>query len=543
MILDAIRPNKAKKQVVKETTIPFPIGGWDAASPLAAMPSDRAVQLKNWFPQPGWGEIRRGYRKHAGNIVSSTTAIETLMAWRGPASSKMFAAGGGAIYDVTGSGSGTSAVTGLSNDRLQHVNMTTSGGHYLFVVNGADAPAHYNGTTWATPSITGFTAADAIHVNSHKKRLWFTLVDSTVSWYLGTDAVAGSATAFALGSLFSRGGYLMAMATWTRDGGSGADDYAVFISSEGQIALYQGTDPASADTWALVGVFDVPPPIGRRCFFRWGADLGLITLQGVFPLSKLISVDQSQATKVALTENIAQAFNTAYRSYGTLWGWEACVYPKGTRLVVNVPTEENASAVQYVMNTLTGAWCEFDGHNANCWLVYNDLLYFGGMDGTVYKADTGSVDYDDPIVAVGQAAYTALGTPNIKTWKMIRPLISASGVYRPGIGVSTDFQETSTLSASDVSTGGSLAVFGTATFDSAVFAADVNNVSDWVDVGAIGAFGSIKFTGRVGIDAAGAGALWGTAVWGADVWGIGGTTEEVLKINGFLVTAEVGGVL
>lgn len=543
MILDALRPNRAKKAVIKQDTVPFPVGGWDASSPLASMPANRAVQLKNWFPQPGWGEVRRGFRRHAWNIVGNTTPVETLMAWRGPASSKMFAAGGGSIYDVTSNAAGTSAVTGLSNNRLQHINMTTSGGHYLFVVNGADDPTHYNGTTWATPAITGFTAADAIHVNSHKKRLWFTPIESTTAYYLGTDAVAGAATAFALGSLFSRGGYLMAMATWTRDGGSGADDYAVFISSEGQIALYQGTDPASASTWSLVGVFDVPPPIGRRCFFRWGADLGLITLQGVFPLSQLISVDQSQVDKVALSQNISQAFNAAHRAYGSNWGWEGCVYPKGTRLFVNVPTEENGAAVQYVMNTLTGAWCEYDAHEANCWLTYDEDVYFGGVDGTVYKADTGAVDYDEPIVAVGQSAYNAMGTAKIKSWRMIRPLISASGTYRPGIGVSVDFQETDTLSASDVSTGGSISVFGSALFDSSTFAADVNNVSDWVDVGAVGSFGSIKFTGRIGVDAAASGGEWGVATWGADIWGGGGSSEEVLRINGFLVTAEVGGVL
>ena len=465
------------------------------------------------------------------------------MAWRGAASSKMFAAGGTVIYDVTSNAAATSSLTGLANARWQHVNMTTAAGHYLFVVNGADSPRHYNGSAWATPSITGFTASEAIHVNTHKKRLWLIPVNSTTAYYLATDAIAGAATSFALGSLFTRGGYLMAMATWTRDGGAGSDDYAVFISSEGQVALYQGTDPASSATWSLVGVFDTPPPIGRRCFFRWGADLGLITLQGVYPLSQLLAVDQSQANRVSLTENIARAFSDAHRSYGANWGWEGCVYPKGTRLIVNVPTSENATAVQYVMNTLTGAWCEYDAHNANCWIVYNEAVYFGGMDGAVYKADSGALDYDQPIVAVGQAAYSALGTPKLKAWKMIRPLITASGAFRPGIGVSTDFTETDTLSDSDVAISGSISVFGTAVFGTATFATDINNVSDWVDVGAIGSFGSIKFTGRIGVDAAASGGKWGVSAWGSGLWGVGGGPDEIMRINGFLVLAEVGGSL
>jgi hypothetical protein len=43
------------------------------------------------------------------------------------------------------------------------------------------------------------------------------------------------------------------------------DDYAAFITSEGQVAVYSGADPASSTTWSLVGVFDIGAPIGRRC--------------------------------------------------------------------------------------------------------------------------------------------------------------------------------------------------------------------------------------------------------------------------------------
>jgi hypothetical protein len=126
--------------------------------------------------------------------------------------------------------------------------------------------------------------------------------DSTKGVYLATDAIAGAATEFQFGSLFTRGGHLLAIASWTRDGGSGSDDYLVAISSRGQLAVYAGTDPASADTWALVGVFDVPQPIGRRCWRRYGGDVLLLTVEGLFPLSSLLSVDESQAKRVAVSE-------------------------------------------------------------------------------------------------------------------------------------------------------------------------------------------------------------------------------------------------
>lgn len=528
--------------VSRQKAIAFPVEGWDTSSPLASMPPERAVQLRNWFPQASYGEIRRGYRYHAWDLSSDTASVDSLMAWRGPASSKMFAAAGSVIYDVTSNAAGTSAVTGLSNARFQHVNMTTSAGNFLVICNGADSVQHYNGSSWATPTITGVTSSNLIHVNVHKKRLWFVEADKSDAWYLPTEAVAGAATKFALGANFSRGGYLVAMATWTRDGGAGSDDYAVFVSSEGQCAVYQGTDPASANTWGLVGVFDVPSPIGRRCFVKYGADVALLTIQGVFPLSQLLSVDESRAKRVALSERIASALTSQAKLYAANFGWEMVVYPKGTRLIVNIPTTESSASVQYVMNTLTGAWCEFTHtHSANCWLVYNDNLYFGANEGCVYRADTGSADIDDPIVAIGQSAYSAFGSGNVKNFKLVKPLVTLSVGDRPSVGISTDFVETDVLyqpSTEIVASGG---VWDVSRWDVASWGGQDVNISDWVGVDGVGTFGSIKFQAQTGTQSGGS--AWGVSLWGRDLWGSQGTSDQTFRINGFISMLEIGGGL
>ena len=535
MLRQPVGRKKTRQRVVKSTTVPAPVAGWDAKNPLASMPPLAAVQLKNWFPQPGWVEVRRGYKVHASSVGSE---VETLATWHGPSGSAMFAAAGGSIWSVTANSAATEAYAATAtNDRWQWCQHTTSAGSFLFLVNGVDAPIHYNGSAWAVPTITGITAADAVGVISHKKRLWFVLADSTKGAYLGTEAIAGAASEFQFGSLFTRGGYLMALATWTRDGGAGADDYLVAISSRGQVALYQGTDPSSASTWALVGVFDVPPPIGRRCFARYGADLLLMTLEGVFPLSQLLSVDQSQASRVAITDNIAPEFNRAARSYGSLFGWEVCSYAKGTRLVVNVPTVELSAAKQYVMNTITGGWCEFDSHNANCWVVYNDTLYFGG-DGVVYQADTGSADIDAPITATGQAAYNALGAANTKRFSMIRPLVTVSATNRPSVGISTDFVETQAMSSISPATGASAAAWDTAIWDSSEWSGTDQEVNDWANTVGLGTFGSVKFQAQTGISAGGG--AWGIGLWGDMLWGSRGRSDETMRIQGFVLLYEPG---
>lgn len=544
MQLAPLRANRARQQVARQGVIQAPTGGWDASSPLAAMPKDRAVELTNWFPQPGYIEVRRGCDYHAWDLVSDSTPVTSLMPWAGMASTgKLFAGAGTIIYDVTSEGVGTSSDTGWTNTQFQWVNFVNSGGTYLYIVNGANAPKHYNGTVWAAPSITGVTPANLININVHKKRIWFVEKNTTKAWYLPTDAIAGAATSFELGSLFRRGGYLMAMGTWTRDGGSGSDDYAVFISSEGEAAVYSGTDPSNANTWALVGVFQCPAPIGRRCFANYGPDLALLTLEGVYPCSQLFAVDQSQARGVALSQNIQTAFNEAARSGKSLFGWEICVYPRGTRMIVNVPNTEYSDSNQYVMNTLTGAWCKFEGQDANCWCVFQDRLFFGGNNGAVYEADAGSADVATAITAVAQCAYQAFQSPGtLKHFTAMQALITSSQGTQPSLGISVDFQETTDMSTSNSVGATGIALYDTAQWDVADWAGSIQQTNNWISIPALGRFASVKIQAQTGVEASGSnGSYWGIDTWGDGLWG--GTdfgSDEIMRVNGFVVLYESG---
>jgi hypothetical protein len=535
-MLAPLRENRARQAVVRPLSFPAPVEGWDTSTALAAMKSLRAVQLKNWFPQPGYLEIRRGWQRHARISGGSSTSIETVMAWRGTTSSKLFFVGGGVVYDGTASGNASSSLTGLSNSRLQHISMTTSAGHYLLFCNGADSMRAYNGSAWSTPSISGATSADFIQLCLHKKRVWAVLNESTDAYYLATDAIAGTATKFSLGANFDRGGYLLAMTTWTLDGGQGPDDYAVFISSEGQVAVYSGTDPASADTWALVGVYNIAKPIGRRCFTKYGTSPLILTEAGVLQLALSIGKDEASLRITSLTQNIASAINAAARSYSDNWGWELCVYPRGTRLIVNIPTAENDEAKQYVMNTLTGAWCEFDGHPANSWLVYNDNLYFGDNSGRLNRADYTGADDRSTIVAVGQTAYNAGGGAGVlKRYTMVQPLILTEGSTRVSVGISTDFVETTAIST-PVGAVPTTALWDSAVWDTDVWGGQQVYVSDWTSSPALGRFASVKFTARTGVEAG----VWSESVWGSTYWNVY-APELTLQVNGFVVLAEPGG--
>jgi hypothetical protein len=66
-------------------------------------------------------------------------------------------------------------------------------------------------------------------------------------------------------------------------------------------------------------------------------------------------------------------------------------YPQGSYALFNIPIT-STTAIQYVVNSQTGAWTKFTNQNASSWAAYNGDLYFGGQGGIVYKADTGTDD-------------------------------------------------------------------------------------------------------------------------------------------------------
>src|SRR5690242_498557 len=160
-------------RVTQSIDLPAPTGGWDAVSPIANMPKDRAISLDNWFPTPTDIRVRRGFVSFADSM--GTGPVESLMAYNAPLTSdeKLFAAANNAIYDIT-TGTASSSVSSLTNNRWQHINFTTTGGHFLWACNGIDSPRTYDATNgWDTPTltVTDFTVDEIIHVNAHKNRI------------------------------------------------------------------------------------------------------------------------------------------------------------------------------------------------------------------------------------------------------------------------------------------------------------------------------------------------------------------------------------
>lgn len=473
----------ASRVTARAVSMPCPTGGWNARDALDAMDPKDAVVLDNWFPETDSIRLRRGYTGFCASGMGSG-AVETLMEYVG-SSAKFLAAANGEIWDIS-SGTASSLASGFANNRWQYVNFSTAGGRYVVMVNGADSARVFDGTVITTPAITVATSANFVNVAVFQTRLFFVENGTLKFWYLPTNSIAGAAAAYDLSALCKMGGTLTAVGTWTRDNGfGGADDLFCCVTSEGEVLIFSGTDPSSAATWALVGRFYMGKPIGRRCLVKFGAELVVICQDGVVPLSRVMAVDASVQESVALSTKIGSAFTLAARSYGALFGWQGLIYPRANMAVFNVP-QSSTIAVQYVVNTITGSWCQFKAMNSACWGLYNGDLYFGAQSGgAVYKADSGVADNGVNIVGDFQTAFSYPGgRGQQKRFTMCRPIFSTDGDVMPSIGVKVDYQ-VGALDAPTTSTPNG-ALWGAAVWGNFVWGGAPAIQSNWIGVSGIG---------------------------------------------------------
>lgn len=477
-------PLRSRPQPVKAVTasIPSPVGGWNARDALGEMDEKDAVTMTNMFPSTTNVIARFGYTQFSTGLPAQTN---TLIDYDGGTTSKLKAISGTAVYDVTAGGAvGAAELTGLTNSKWQYVNVTTPAGSFIEMCNGADSVYTYDGTSWVDRSaaITGVTSSTLIGINVHKNRVWFVQSGTLKAWYLPVQSITGAAQPLDLSAFCPHGGYLMAMGTWTIDAGYGVDDMAVFITSSGDCLVFRGTDPSSATTWALVGVWWLGSPIGRRCMVKYKGDLVIITQDGLVPLSGALQSSRLNP-RVALTDKIQFAVSASVSQYSTNYGWQVMPFPKENMLVLNVPVSQS-SQQQYVMNTITGAWCNWTGMGANCWELHNDDIYFGG-NGFVGKAWNGNADAGTAINWSCLQAYNYFGERGRqKRFSMFRPTIQFTGAPTVYGNMAVDFDQTAPASQLAMITGvGGL--WDTATWDGSVWGGYTINRS-WQGAAGVG---------------------------------------------------------
>lgn len=144
----------------------------------------------------------------------------------------------------------------------------------------------------------------------------------------------------------------------------------------GEVAIYKGTDPSSAATFALVGTYFIGPPVGERFYASFGGDVLMLTSEGLIPISKYLQSATVDKTTI-LSDRIQLAISRDLSAYGTVRGWEVHVFYDDNFLFIQVPAGEAPDRYQWVMSLLDGAWSRFLQGGALTWLPLGNTLYNG----------------------------------------------------------------------------------------------------------------------------------------------------------------------
>jgi len=302
--------------------------------------------------------------------------------------------------------------------------------------------------TVLAPGITfpgSLTTANMSYVFVFKNRLWFLEKDSLNAWYMDEiDAIGGAPVVYPLGGIVQRGGSLVWGASWSLSSGAagGLSDQLVMTTSEGEVAVFQGTFPEDTASWLPVGVYRIGNPLGNKAFFRGGGDIAVATTVGLIPLSKAISLDVTALSPAAVSYNIQDAWQEAIDTRGSA-DWVCALWPERKMAVVSPPSPSgDYSPALYVSNTDTGAWCRYTNWDARAMEVFQGQLYFGGPGGKIYLANVTGNDDSETYTGIFLPLFDDMGSPsNLKVPKMGRAVARAKAKLEYTLRFKGDFDQ------------------------------------------------------------------------------------------------------
>lgn len=376
-----------------------PFRGWVSADQSGAPQPGGAAVLDEFWPTERGAKVRSGYQLFA--TLNASAVVRCIADYRLGTLLKLFAFTDAGVFDISSPVSPTTAISPIGSfprtqGRHSFTQYQTAGGSFLVIVNGADARAVYDGSTWTTAGalqVTGVTTSNLSHVWSYGGRLFYVEKDTFNAWYTAVDTVGGAATLLPFSGVFRFGGSLLFGARVSGDSGQGYDDWCAFVTTEGEVAVYQGGNPSSASTWVLIGVYRIGRPLGPNAGAAYGGDLVIATDTGLVSLKSAMMASQNDGT---LQEN---AFS---RPIEPDWSrevtdrasepWEIIMAPSRRALIVRQPPASGKRDQMFVMHTLTRAWARHTGQDVRSILSTGRFVFGGTSNGRIGFLDTGTSD-------------------------------------------------------------------------------------------------------------------------------------------------------
>lgn len=479
-----------------------PTAGLNYRDPFLMLGPKDAVALNNFIAKPTGVELRGGFQKHVTGLGGTVNTLLPYMA-QSPTEHKLFAAVGNKFFDVTASADAPTAVV-ADNDSADgtwsHIMFSAPTMNFLCATSPSGGYWTYDQTGgWVnrTAALTGLDAPAGC-IAAWKNRLWIAGEGTAKVFYMNVNAIQGPVFELNLGPLLKNGGTIVGMTNWTMNAGLDIDDYLVFFGSEGDVIVYQGTDPDSINTFALKGIWYMGrPPVGNRFFTEYGGELLVLSELGLLPLSKMVNGQVADAYSV-MSGRISPALNPMVTRLLDNQRWEVRMFASNDLLVVK-PPREFSTYTQYVMFIQTGAWSTFSGMPMNTLGKFKGETYFGDEDGNVQIALTPKRDgmnrdgtEGTAIEGQSQSGFNDYGTPaNYKLFTLARPILISGSA--PSVQAQMNIEYTfNPVYASPSFINRTNGLWDDAIWDVAQWAGSTNTYSSWVGLQAMGYYGSLR---------------------------------------------------
>lgn len=387
---------------------PAPTLGVDSRQALANSDTQTAIAIENMFSRSFGLEMRAGYTQYANLSPANPVTMMTYVDVTGAGLSRMFvAADDGKVYDITSftpdnvTPAEVLDVPGqIRSGECYWLNFVTAAGNFLCVVFPGAGYYTYNDTAGWVEHIAG-TAAGQIDgadptkfgfIYVWKNRIFFVEEGTGTAFYLPVKTLTGKVDPIEFGPMFPHGGEMAYGGTWTVDSGSGLNDMMVVISSEGDLLLYEGTDPNDAATFNLNGRWYVGHvPDGRRFATPYGADMALISERGILLMTDILrgtdTMPQNEAASrinQLLQPDVRASIHTRY--------WEIKMLTDVNILSINAPQLKlNTGYIWALDMTAFGAskMTNFPFTNIE---MFEGQSYAADNNGRVWKLWQGSKD-------------------------------------------------------------------------------------------------------------------------------------------------------
>ena len=493
------------RQTTKATQLPASFKGINATGALASMQPDECIYAYNILALDFGTTVRQGFSEWANGWTGGPA--KTIIAFEGNvgADDKMFVANATGIWDVTieGTTSPTQVVAFPSSAGDAGICSTenfSNDGDARFLLVCDEENGYYTWTqatnTWAkitqgsgAGQIKNVDPATFAYVVTWKKRIWFIEKGTGKGWYLAAGTFTGHATAFNFADNFRTGGELSMIVNWTLDGGAGLDDYLVALSGSGDVLIFQGTDPASASTFAMVGAWDIgKPPAGRRFAAEYAGEVYILSMYGLMPLTQLVNGAKTANPDIYTTRKIAPYIQDILSTTIDSFGWHIHMHPKQSRLFINSPPRISLEQIAFSMYVGHDSWSMIRGLPKAYTINWQGEVYWIDIERNKIFKQTGAVDgvYIDPATDGDPeaiewdvlTAFSTLGEPSIfKRCQYIRPTFLSGGEVGFTVAARYDY-DISEISGSPIFTSGVSGLWDVGAWDAAlwgggVFSSDV----------------------------------------------------------------------